>query len=137
MSKIYRLDTNNNWVEIGLTASSAEPLVFTYPGTLAAGLAQVKFPVWKTITVTNVRAIVGATPSSGSITVDIYKNGTTSSSSIFTGSTKPIISSGTSQSLFATPAYPTLNAGDHVMVNIDSVGSIIPGSDLCLVIEYI
>jgi hypothetical protein len=106
--------------------------VFTVPGTLSAGVGRAKFYIPGSITLSNVRASVGTAPTGAAVTIDVNKNG----SSVFTTNPKPVIYAGQTVVSTSTPNITTFSAGDYITVDIDTVGSLNPGSDLTVQIEF-
>ncbi len=107
--------------------------VFTVPGTLSAGTGRAKFYIPGPITIGNVRASVGTAPTGSEVIVDVNKNGTT----IFTTQiSRPKIFAGQTLVSTNTPQIRELIAGDYLTVDIDQVGSLNPGSDLSVQIEF-
>jgi hypothetical protein len=109
-------------------------LVFSMPGTLTVGVGTIQLPIWRTITIQNVRVRAGTQPTGAAIIVDINKNGTT----IFTTqANRPTIAVSTSEDAAAVPDVTSYAAGDYVTVDVDQIGSTVAGSDIVIVIEYI
>jgi hypothetical protein len=107
--------------------------VFTVPGTLSVGTGKAKFYIPGAITLGNVRASVGTAPTGADITIDVNKNGTT----VFTTQTnRPKIYAGQTLVSTSTPNITEFAAGDYITVDIDSIGSLNPGSDLTVQIEF-
>ena len=107
--------------------------VFTVPGTLSVGIGRAKFYIPGAITLGNVRASVGTAPTGADITIDVNKNVTT----VFTTqSNRPKIYAGQTVVSTSTPNITTFSAGDYITVDIDTVGSLNPGSDLTVQIEF-
>jgi hypothetical protein len=131
--EIYRLDNSYNWIlQSAPIPTLHDAFVFAYPGTVAAGALPMKIPVWKSMTVTNVRLHVGTAPSGSSLVLDINKNG--SANSMFSSS-KPTITTGNTTSYTNVPNQNyTLVAGDYINIDIDSIGG--PAADLTIVVEY-
>jgi hypothetical protein len=76
---------------------------------------------------------VSTAPTGADITIDVNKNGTT----VFTTQTNmPKIFAGQTLVSTSTPNITTLVAGDYITVDIDSVGSLNPGQDLTVQIEF-
>ena len=80
-------------------------------------------------TITNTIISVGTTSSSGAVTVDVNKNGTT----IYT-SGKPSIAAGSYVDLTSVPTSASVAAGDYITIDIDSEGT--GAADLTVQIEY-
>jgi hypothetical protein len=107
--------------------------VFTVPGTLSVGTGRAKFYIPGPITLGNVRASVGTAPTGADITIDVNKNGTT----VFTTQTnRPKIFAGQTLVSTSTPNVTEFSAGDYITVDIDTVGSLNPGMDLTVQIEF-
>ena len=106
--------------------------VFTVPGTLSVGIGRAKFYIPGAITLGNVRASVGTAPTGAAVTIDVNKNG----SSVFTTNLKPVIYAGQTVVSTSTPNITEFSAGDYITVDIDTVGSLNPGSDLTVQIEF-
>lgn len=107
--------------------------VFTVPGTLSVGTGKAKFYIPGAITLGNVRASVGTAPTGADITIDVNKNGTT----VFTTQTnRPKIYAGQTLVSTSTPNITEFAAGDYITVDVDSIGSLNPGSDLTVQIEF-
>lgn len=118
-----------------LTIDNAAPFVLTMtiPGTLIVAPGVAALPIWRKMTVTNVRVRVGTQPTGASAIFDINKNGTTMFS---TSGNRPTVLADTSQDLSSVPDITTLTSGDYVTVDVDQRGSIVPGADAVIVIEY-
>lgn len=107
--------------------------VFTVPGTISVGSGRAKFYIPGPITLGNVRATVGTAPTGADITIDVNKNGTT----VFTTQmNRPKIYAGQTLVSTSTPNITQFSAGDFITVDIDTVGSLNPGSDLTVQIEF-
>ena len=83
-------------------------------------------------TIETVRASVGTAPTGAALIVDVNKNGTT----IYTTqSARPQIAAGANSATGNSPAVATFAAGDYFTVDIDQVGSTVPGSDLTVTVR--
>jgi len=107
-------------------------------GLLAMGTAVIPaIVVPRAGTISKCTCIVGTAPTGASILVDINKNGNTGLS-IFSGATQLTIAAAS----FAdnkTTFHATnriLAADDYLTIDIDQVGSTVPGADFSLTIEY-
>lgn len=101
---------------------------FSKAGPLAtgAGTFRIYNDTGATLAIKSARASVGTAPTGASVTVDVNINGTTS---IF--STRPTIPAGSNTSgKVTTLTTTTISDGSYFTVDIDTVGSTIPGSDL-------
>ena len=106
--------------------------VFTVPGTISVGVGSARFYIPGAITLSNVRASVGTAPTGSAITIDVNKNG----SSVFTTNLKPTIYAGQTVVSTSTPNITSLTTGDYISVDVDSVGSLNPGQNLTVQIEF-
>jgi hypothetical protein len=106
--------------------------IFTVPGTLSVGTGRAKFYIPGPITLGNVRASVGTAPTGSSIIIDVNKN----SSSVVTTNSKPQIFAGQTLVSTSTPNITEFTTGDYITVDVDAVGSLNPGSDLTVQIEF-
>jgi hypothetical protein len=106
--------------------------VFTVPGTLSVGVGSARFYIPGAITLSNVRASVGTAPTGSSIIIDVNKNGT----SVFTTNPKPQIYAGQNVVSTSTPNTTSLTTGDYISVDVDQVGSLNPGQNLTVQIEF-
>jgi hypothetical protein len=106
--------------------------IFTVPGTLSVGTGRAKFYIPGPITLGNVRASVGTAPTGSSIIIDVNKNG----SSVFTTNSKPQIFAGQTLVSTSTPNITEFTTGDYITVDVDAVGSLNPGMDLTVQIEF-
>ncbi len=107
--------------------------IFTVPGTLSSGVGRSKFFIPGPINIGNVRASVGTAPTGADLIIDVNKNGTT----IFTTQiSRPKIFAGQTTVSNSTPQITQLTTGDFLTVDIDQVGSLNPGADLTVQIEF-
>lgn len=107
--------------------------VFTVPGTLNVGTGRARFYIPGPITIGNVRASVGTAPTGSEVIVDVNKNGTT----IFTSQiSRPKIFAGQVTVATNLPQITELTTGDYLTVDIDQIGSLNPGADLSVQIEF-
>jgi len=79
----------------------------------------------------SVRARVANAPTGSSLIVDIHKNGTT----IYTTqANRPTIAAGTDNALGGVAANNAFVSGDYLTVDIDQIGSTLPGTELTITI---
>jgi hypothetical protein len=83
-------------------------------------------------TIVNVAAWVGTAPTGADVIFDIHKNGATLFS---TQGNRPTIAAGTYADLTNTPDVTAITAGDFLTLDVDTVGSIIAGSDAVVTLE--
>jgi hypothetical protein len=104
---------------------------YTFTGILspAAGQARYYNDTGRTLILTSIRAAVGTPPVGGPITVDVHRNG----ASIFTSpQAQPSIGDG-QHTAWAGAAVP-FAPGDYLTVDVDTVGTTTPGSDLTVTV---
>lgn len=110
---------------------------FNVPGTVAVAVGTATFynDSGRTLTILAVRTSVGTAPTGASLIVDINVNGTT----IFTTqSNRPTITAGTKTSGKVTNMdVTTIADGQAFTVDVDQVGSSVPGSDLTVGITVV
>lgn len=107
--------------------------VYTVLGELTTGAGTVKLPLPFAGDVVGVMAAVSTAPTGASILVDVNINGTT----IFTTqANRPSIAASGTVSSLATPdvAAADFTAGQYLTVDIDQIGSTLPGEDLVVTI---
>jgi hypothetical protein len=107
--------------------------VFSREGELKVlqGKSRLMFP-WA-IVILGVRAVVGTAPTGASLLVDVNRDGTT----VFTTqSARPTITTGTNTSTTTVPAVTAVSTTQYLTVDIDQVGSTVPGSDLSVFLTY-
>lgn len=127
------VNPKGNFATVNARLAKPDVEVFSHPGTLDVGAGSGRFVFPFAATISEVRMVVGTAPSGASLICDVNKNGTT----IFTTqANRPTISSNQTTSPAATPAVTAVAAGDVLSVDIDQVGSTVPGSDLTVVISY-
>lgn len=120
-----------SWVNLpynsGATGAQGLVPVFSRQGTLSTMTGTQRLYVERAGTLTVARATVG-TPSTGSaVLVDVNKNGT----SVLSG---PISIAAAAYTATGTISNSTVLAGDYFTVDIDSVGSTSPGTNLTVTI---
>lgn len=122
------------------TTSTTREIAFALGGQLAPTVGQGTYPVTYAATITGVLLRVGTAPTGtvstpitgASLVCDVNKNGT----SVFTTqANRPNILAAASLSALAVPAVTTLASGDWLSVDIDYVGSTVPGSDLTVLVQ--
>lgn len=105
------------------------------PGDLIIGIGLVGLRFGRTINIAKVYAEVppGRQPVGADAVFDVDVDGTT----IFTNqANRPRIADGTLESVPATPGVTLVPAGARVTVDVDQVGTLSPGSDAMVTIEY-
>jgi hypothetical protein len=116
------------------TARVDDLATFALSGGLTApmvGTLRFRFPFAATLE--GVSAAVNTAPTGASIVLDVNKNGV----SIYPISAHPTILATTFDSgVEAVPDTTGIVSGDYLQVDVDQVGSIIPGSDLTVFIRY-
>jgi len=108
--------------------------VFSRAGTLAVSSGQARYLMPRAGSVTGVVMSVNTAPTGASVICDLNKNGSTMFS---TQANRPTISAAAFKtSSSATPNTKSFAAGDYLTVDVDQVGSTIPGADLVVVVSY-
>lgn len=111
----------------GPTGSQGLFPMFSRQGTLTVGLGGSRFYVDRAGTLSTVRASVGTAPTGSAITVNVYKNGTTSGSTVLSS---PISISAGSYTATGTISTTSVSSGDFFVVDITGVGSSTAGANL-------
>lgn len=106
---------------------------FSRAGTLAVDTGKGRFTLPAAATIVGVTAAVSTAPTGASVIVDVNKNGTTIFS---TQGNRPTIPASSFASSTAVPDITSLAVGDYLTVDVDQVGSTIPGADLVVIIAY-
>jgi hypothetical protein len=119
-------------------AEPPEPLeqevTFARSGDLTTVTGALAFVAPYPLTVVGVRAHVGTAPTGASILVDVHKNGTT----LFTTqANRPTIAASATTSGEEIPDVTAVVENDELTVDIDQVGSSIPGADLTVTVSYV
>jgi hypothetical protein len=115
----------------GETFLESKEIMFTNKGNLAVSVGGMRLPFRQDAEIISVSAFVSTAPTGASIVVDIHKNGTT----IFS-SGKPTILATEFSSGKVVPSSAGLLADDYVTMDIDQIGSTIPGSDLVVAVSW-
>lgn len=104
---------------------------FAISGTVAVTTGTQRFYLDHACTISAVRASVGTAPTGAALIVDVHKNGTT----IFTTqANRPQIAVSTNTDVSGTPDVTALAVGDYLTVDVDQIGSTVPGSDLVVTV---
>lgn len=119
-----------------ITGGRVSIAAFSQAGTVATGTGT--FRIYNdsgaTQTIAAVRASVGTAPTGASLIVDINKNGTTIFS---TQANRPTIAiSGNTSGKVTNMDVTTWADGDYLTVDVDQIGSTIPGSSLTVQVTY-
>lgn len=136
--------TDEHLADGGSGGAGADPTVtsqlavFAFQGDLDSvtipyqGTSRFVFPFDATILGVTA-AVGGGDPTGASILVDVHKNGTT----IFTTqANRPEIAVSTDQSAHEVPDVSAVSAGEYITIDIDQVGSTLPGTDLTVIVEW-
>lgn len=106
---------------------------WTLPSTLFVVTGQGRYYFPAAAAITSVTASVGTAPTGASVICDVNKNG----NSIFsTQANRPTISATGFVSSAAIPDVTAYAQGDYLTVDVDQVGSTIPGSDLSVQVLF-
>lgn len=119
----------------GATIDGKAPFiqVCTIPGTLLVQTGVRAFVPNRSIVITNISVTLGVAPTGASAIFDVNKNGTTIFS---TQGNRPTVTASNTQDLTSTPDVTTAAAGDKITVDVDQIGSTIPGGEATVQIEY-
>ena len=148
-TKIFYKDTGSGWVELwragagvtthdeleGVTSSQhhvkkISGVVFNL-GLASVGSKQAQALIPGNLTISVVKIYADVAPTGAALVVDVNKNGVT----IFTTqANRPQIASGGHADDSGTPNVVNLAAGDRISVDVDQVGSTIPGGNDLLVV---
>lgn len=102
--------------------------IFSIGGILEVG-SKFSIPIPFDMTVESVFIAVGTAPTGASLIVDINKNGST----IYTTqANRPAITSGNTSAIPSLPDIVSISSNDILQVEVDQIGSTIPGSDLMI-----
>lgn len=112
--------------------AGAVPIAMSIRGTLVVGFGVIPYPLVEDRTVLRVLAAVGQIPTGAAVIIDVNKNGTS-----IMGPAKLRIEAGQALSAETVPADTVLTAGDVLTVDVDQIGSIIPGANATIVIEVV
>lgn len=108
-------------------------VVFTIPGTVTTGSKNVRYYCETARTIANVVVSVGTAPTGANMIFDVNKNGTT----IFTTQgNRPTIASGGFYDGSSVPDVTSMAAGDYFTIDVDQIGSTIPGSNAVIKIVF-
>jgi hypothetical protein len=99
---------------------------FSIPGELTVKAGTMRWYFNSTVTVSNVIASVGVAPTGASVIFDVNKNGTTIFS---TQGNRPTIAASGFSDLTSVPDVTSFASGDYITVDIDQIGSTLPGED--------
>lgn len=112
-----------------------QSMVFSYGGDLLIGTGTFKWVPNRVGRIVSVRAAVGTAPTGDDIVVDVNLNG----ASIFTNPADQPEIPATSEigAAVAPTAITSFVAGDSFTVDIDQIGTTIPGADLTVMVEIV
>ena len=114
-----------------LRASLGDAMPFTRPGNLAVVVGTTRLPIPYACVIESVAARLGTAPSGASAIIDVNRNGTT----IYgTQSARPTFAPSVSTATVGAHTVTTLAAGDNLSVDVDAIGTTVPGADLVVVV---
>ena len=108
-------------------------VVFTVEGTVAAAAGSLRIPNATAggLLITGVRLDAGTAPTGAGLVVDVHKSGVT----IFTTqANRPSIAASAYSGVSGVPDVQAWAAGEYLTVDVDQVGSTVPGSNLTVTI---
>jgi len=112
----------------GASGPNTQVIPMTYIGNLVVAAGAVRWYSPANFTISNVIISVATVPTGADVIVDVNKNGVT----LFTTqSARPkIVAGGSNVDTTSVPAITSMVAGDYLTVDIDQVGSSVPGANL-------
>lgn len=127
-------DDGSDFILIEATGGAAGEQSFSWADDLEVGVAPFKLynDEGRERLMTKVRVTVGTSPTGSSAIFDVLKNG----SSIWPSGTKPTISAGGTTD-FRVPVTTSWADGDYLQVEIEQVGSTLPGADMTLTVNWV
>lgn len=126
-------DLASHWTLLPSGANDAAVTTFDQSGTLSVSTGTGRLTFQVATTILGVVAAVNTAPTGAAILVDVNKNGTT----IFTTQgNRPSIAAAGFASSTAVPDVTAFAAGDYMTVDIDQVGSTVPGTNLTVTVRY-
>lgn len=126
------MSANPVWEPVG-RISASESVPFSHNGPLVVRAGRSKFPIaGGTFLVTVVAATLGTPATGGPVVADVNKNGAT----IYPNqANRPTIPADATQAIVGAHTATTVTDGDHITVDIDQVGSGLPGADLVVLVR--
>lgn len=127
------VDASVGLAELAAAVKQTKYLTFAQQGELEVGTGTFRFYFRTAATIVGVTATVGVAPTGAAVRVDVNKNGVT----IFTTqANRPSIAAAGFVAAEATPDVTAVAAGDYITVDVDVIGSTLPGEDLLVEIRY-
>ena len=117
-----------------LTSAPRQAVVFGQSGEAVVTTVGARFYFDKAVTIDKVEASVSVAPTDASLIVDVHKNGTT----IFTtqGNRPAILTTAFFATQGGAPEVTAIADGDYLQVQIDQIGSTLPGEDVVVTVWY-
>jgi len=110
-----------------------ETIAYALAGNLAVKTGALRLPVTQPGILIDSRVMVDTAPTGASAIFDVLLNGTT----VYGTATNPTIAIAANDSGFAPVDVGSVVAvGDYLTINIDQIGSTVPGADVVLLIRY-
>lgn len=107
--------------------------VFSLPGQAFVEVGRLRLQFAQAVTIIGVLVACNVAPTGASIIVDINKNATT----VFPAQAgRPTIAASANASAEVAPQVSAVAAGEYLTVDIDQVGSTIPGGDLTVMVRW-
>ena len=108
-------DGSTAWISLPYSSGPAGPILptFSYQGALAIFTGKQRFYLDRSCSITLVRASVGTASSSGSVTIELFKNGTSIGTTNITATN------------FTATTTPTVSfaSGDYITASITAAGT--------------
>src|SRR5581483_10147938 len=123
--------TNPTGPTVNLEAATVPALSYSREGYLNVAAGTGSYKVVKALTISGIKAKVATATTGASVIVDVHKNGTT----LFTTQgNRPTIAASATSSASEVPDVTALAVGDVITVDVDQVGSTVPGADLTVTV---
>lgn len=107
--------------------------IYTWPGNAVVNTGALRIYFKRAATILNVYASCSTAPTGASLILDVNLNGVT----IFTTQgNRPTITAAAFSDLTNAPDVTAVSAGDFITVDIDQIGSTVPGADIVVSVEY-
>ena len=118
---------------VGSIATGGTITTFSLPGQAFVESGRLRQYFSTRSAILGIRAAVHVAPTGASIIVDVHKSGTT----VFASqAARPTIAVSTNVSADAVPSVNIIEAGEYLTVDVDQVGSTIPGGDVTVMVRW-
>lgn len=107
-----------------------ENITFTMPGTMTVEVGAARMYVEGTYMIISMRASVGGAPTGATAIVDVKVNGSSILNKVASDHRLVVPAGGFTSGRGDISAVPLLKDGDYLTVDVNQVGTTVPGSDL-------